>query len=379
MQYGVILAGGSGTRLWPLSRRDRPKQLLRVGSGRSLLQLAHERLAGVVDPQRIFVCALEQHRAAILADLPGLAPGNFLGEPWGRDTAVAVGLVAAVLGARDPDAVVAVVTADHVIEPVEDFHVALRHAFDLASPASRLVTFGVVPTHPHTGLGYIERGDPIDEPSGDAPVDRTEPGGDGAAPAYAVTAFREKPDLATATAYVASGRHLWNSGMFVWRADTVLAQLQAHLPAAVTALTRIASVWRRPERAAMLAATYPDLPSISVDYAVLEPAAEPGSGVEVVVVPLALEWLDVGSWPALASTLASDSDGNAVGAAVVLVDSADNVIVAEDPGHLIAAIGLRDMVVVSTRHVTMVCPRDDAQRVKELVDAVRAAFPNRYT
>lgn len=372
MQYGVIVAGGSGTRLWPLSRRDRPKQLLTVGSGRSLLQLAHERLAGVVDPQRIFVCALERHRAAILANLPTLPPDNFLGEPFGRDTAVAVGLPAAVLHARDRDAVIAVVTADHVIEPVEEFHAALRRAFDLAAAGPRLVTFGIVPTQPHTGLGYIERGESVPE-SG-----LTSPGAPDEDPAYAVTAFREKPDLDTATAYLASGRHLWNSGMFVWRADTLLTQLETYLPGAASGLAQIAAAWRTPQRAAVLAATYPDLPAISVDYAVMEPAAGSDSDVEVVVMPLALQWLDVGSWPTLAGTLTSDADGNAVGAAVVLVDSADNVIVAEDPAHLVAAIGLRGMVVVSTRHVTMVCPRDDAQRVKELVEAVQAAYPNRY-
>lgn len=370
MEYGVIVAGGAGTRLWPLSRRDRPKQLLTVGSGRSLLRLAHERLAGVVEPQRIFVCALEEHRAAILADLPELPTDNFLGEPMGRDTAVAVGLPAAVLASRDPDAVIAVVTADHVIEPVEQFHAALRHAFDLAAAGPRLVTFGIQPTHAHTGLGYIERAG--NDPGAAAQA------ADGTGPAaYAVTAFREKPDLDTATQYLLSGRHLWNSGMFVWRADTLLAQLTAYLPAAAQGLERIAAAWGSTERAAVLADTYADLPAISVDYAVMEPAAG-ADDTEVLVVPLDLEWLDVGSWATLASTLVADDDGNAVGAAAVLVDSADNVLVAEDPHHLIATIGLRNMVVVSTHHVTMVCPREDSQRVKELVEAVRAAYPTLY-
>lgn len=366
MEYGVIVAGGAGTRLWPLSRRNRPKQLLTVGSGSSLLRLAHERLAGVVDPSRIFVCALEEHRAAILDDLIELPVDNFLGEPMGRDTAVAVGLPAAVLAARDPDAVIAVVTADHVIEPVEQFHAALRRAFDLAAGGQRLVTFGVRPTHPHTGLGYIER------------ATTTEDAAAAAVAAYQVTAFREKPDLETATAYLSSGRHLWNSGMFVWRADTLLAQLDRHLPAAATGLAQIAASWGSTERATVLAETYPDLPAISVDYAVMEPAAGSGGDPEVLVVPLDLEWLDVGSWATLASTLPADGEGNAVGATAVLVDSADNVVIAEDPDHLIATIGLRGMVVVNTPHVTLVCPREESQRVKELVEAVRAAYPNLY-
>ena len=358
----MIMAGGSGTRLWPLSRRDHPKQLLTVGDGRSLLQLAYERLAGVVASQRIYVCAGESHRAAILAALPGLHTDNILGEPVGRDTAVAVGLPAAVLGARDPDAVIAVVTADHVIEPVAEFHVALRRAFDLAASAPRLVTFGVVPSHPHTGLGYVERAAPLD----------------GVDDAYAVAQFREKPDAETAATYLASGRHLWNSGMFVWRADTLLSQLSLHLPTAMAGLTEIAAAWDGSDRAAVLARTYPGLPAISVDYAVMEPASRAHGDVEVVVIPLALEWLDIGSWPALAATLPTDASGNALGAPVVLIDAEDNILVAEDPEHLVAAVGLRGMVVVCTSAVTLVCPRDEAQRVKELVAAAQAGFGDRY-
>lgn len=363
MEYGVIMAGGAGTRLWPLSRRDHPKQLMVVGDGRSLLRLAYERLAGVVAPERILVCASESHRAAVHADLTELPIENFLGEPVGRDTAAAVGLPATVLVARDPDAVIAVVTADHVIEPVATFHAALSRAFEFAASGPRLVTFGVVPTHLHTGLGYIERGAPLD----------------GGVDAFDVTQFREKPDAATAAGYLASGRHLWNSGMFVWRADTLLAQLRRHLPAAADALAEISAGWAGPERAAVLEQAYARMPAISIDYAVLEPASRADEDVEVVVVPLAVQWLDIGSWPALAGTFGHDADGNALGAPVVLIDSADNIIVAEEPDHLVAAVGLRDMVVVCTRHATLVCPRADAERVKQLVAAARERFGDRYT
>lgn len=353
MRHGVIMAGGSGTRLWPLSRDDRPKQLLTVNGGRSLLQLAYERLLGPLEPSSIFVCTLAEHRDAVLAALPGLPPDNVLGEPIGRDTATAVGFSAAVIAELDPEAVLAVVTADHVIEPVAEFQAALVRGFELAERGDRLVTFGVVATHPHTGLGYVERGEPVAGTS-----------------AYEVAAFHEKPDLATATGYVGSGRCFWNSGMFVWRADVVLAQLQRHLPATRAGLARVAAAWTGDDRQAVLEAVYPGLERISIDYAVLEPAAREGA---VAVVPLDVEWLDIGSWPALAGTLAHDAAGNAIGARTVLVDSSGNVLVADDPAHLIAAIGLRDMVVVATADVTMVCPRADAERVKELVAAVQAA------
>lgn len=353
MRYGVIMAGGSGTRLWPLSRAGRPKQLLALNGGKSLLQLAYERLLGPLDPSAIFVCTLEEHRDAVLAALPDLPPEHLIGEPVGRDTANAVGLAAAVLAERDPDAVLAVVTADHVIEPVEQFKAALVRAFELAERGEHLVTFGVVATHPHTGLGYVERGEPI------AGTD-----------AFAVAAFHEKPDLEAATAYVSSGRCFWNSGMFVWRADVVLGHLARSLPAAADGLARVASAWDEPDRAAVLAEVYDGLTKISIDYAVLEPAGRAGA---VAVVPLDVEWLDIGSWPALAGTLEQDVDGNAIGARTVLVDSSGNVLVADDPTHLIAAVGLRDMVVVATADVTMVCPRADAERVKELVAAVASA------
>src|SRR5947209_9393860 len=233
MEYGVIMAGGSGTRLWPLSRANTPKQLLPVVKGKSLLQLSYERLRGLLPAERIFVCTGAAHRDAILANLPELPKDNLLGEPAPRDTANAVGFPAGVLLARDPDAVMAVVTADHVIEPIPEFQKALRTAFDVVQqhPES-LVTFGIVPTHGHTGLGYIQRGEPL-------------PGATGA---FRVQAFKEKPDKPTADRYVESGRYYWNSGMFVWRCDTVMGELKAHLPEAYEGLTKVAQAWSTPQR-----------------------------------------------------------------------------------------------------------------------------------
>jgi mannose-1-phosphate guanylyltransferase len=362
MRYGVIMAGGAGTRLWPMSRAARPKQMLAVVGGRSLLRLAFDRLREVLSAERILVCTAEAHRGPVLAQLPELPPGNVVGEPCGRDTANAVGLPAAVLHRRDPDAVTAFVSADHVIEPVAVFADRLAAAFTLAEEhKDALVTLGVVPTAPQTGFGYIERGEPLPEGTG-----------------FVVSAFREKPDAATAQSYLDSGRYLWNSGMFVWRAATVLGELAAHLPESYAGLTRVAAAWDGPERAAVLAATYPTLPKISIDYAVLEPAALGEGGARVLVVELPVRWLDIGSWPALAATVAPDDAGNAVQAAAVLVDSAGNIVVSDDPAHLVAAVGLRDMIVVHTADATMVCPKDAAEQVKALVAAVAARYGERY-
>ncbi|WP_020576890.1 mannose-1-phosphate guanylyltransferase [Actinopolymorpha alba] len=380
MRYAVIIAGGTGTRLWPLSRGARPKQLLSVGSGKSLLRIAYERLIGLVPPERIFVCAGAAHRDAILDHLPELPLTNFLGEPIGRDTANAIGFASAVLAKQDPDAVLAFVNSDHVIEPISAFQDALRTAFEeVERDPGVLATFGIPPSSPHTGLGYIERAEPIATPSpttaaGGAPAAESS----GAPEIFAVSAFKEKPDLATAQSYVASGRYLWNSGMFVWRADTLLGELATHLPASYTGVRRIAAAWASPERELVLKEIYVDLPKISIDYAVMEPTARGEGAARVVVVPMAVDWLDVGSWPTLARTLENDRDHNASNTVTVLVDSEGNIVVSDDPEHLVATVGLRETIIVHTRDVTMVCPKSSAERVKDLVARVHDAHGSRY-
>ncbi len=366
MDYGVIMAGGSGTRLWPLSRESRPKQLLPVVKGKTLLEVSYDRLRAILPAERIFVCTLEAHRDAILANLPELPRDNLLGEPEGRDTANAVGLPAAVLAARDPDAVFAITTADHVIEPVDDFQKSLLTGFDIARKHPKsLVTFGIVPTFAHTGLGYVQRGEPLDGFPG----------------AFRVIGFREKPDKSTADKYVESRRYYWNSGMFVWRASTVLDQLRVHLPQSYAGLTKIAAAWGTNSQQATLKEVYPKLPKISVDYAIMEPAsqANDSTGVEVAVVEMSVNWLDVGSWPALAETLAIDGNNNATDAQTsVLMDSDDNIIVSSDPEHLVSLVGVSDMIVVHTKDATMVMPKNESQRVKDLVGQIKAKYPGKY-
>ena len=361
------MAGGAGTRLWPLSRGNKPKQLLNVVRGKSLLQLSYERLRGLLPPERIFVCTGAQHAAAVLENLPELPKENLLGEPVGRDTANAVGFPAAVLAKRDKDAVAAFVSADHVIEPVEQFQKSLKTAFDVvAQQPSALVTFGIVPTHGHTGLGYIHRGEAL----------RLQGGVSGA---YRVQAFKEKPDKPTADRYVESERYYWNSGMFVWRCDFVASELATHLPDAKKGLAEIADAWGTPKQDETLSRVYPTLPKISIDYALMEPASQGKGKAQVVVVEMPVKWLDVGSWPALAETLATDERDNAINCETcVFVDSDSNIIVSDQPQHLVTTIGISDMIIVHTKDATLVCPKSDAQRVKELVAKVKEKHGQRF-
>jgi mannose-1-phosphate guanylyltransferase len=366
VQHAVIMAGGSGTRLWPLSRADRPKQLLDVvadpdGGAHSLLAEAFARLEQVLPAEQIWVCTAVRYADAVRAALPRLGADRLVLEPVARDTANAVGLSAALVADVDPEAELAVVSADHVIRPAERFAESLRTAYAaLSARPSSLVTLGITPTSPATGFGYVQRGA------------RTEV--DGVAEA---ASFREKPDRATAEEYLASGQYLWNSGMFVWRARTVLDALAEHLPETADGLRRIVAAEPGPARDAVLAEVFPSLPKISVDYAVLEPAAaEPG---RVLVVDLDVDWLDVGSWPALARTLDSDGAGNAVRGLTACLDSSGNVVLSDDPEHLVALVGVRDSVVVHTADVTMVCPVADAERVKSLLAEVEQRYGLRYS
>ncbi len=364
MEYGVIMAGGAGTRLWPLSRGNKPKQLLSVIGPKSLIQLSYQRLRGILPPERIYVCTGAAHTQAVMEHLPELPAENLLGEPVGRDTANAVGFSCAVLLKKDPDAVAAFVTADHIIEPIDQFQTSLQSAFAVAkqNPQS-LVTFGIVPTHGHTGLGYIHRGEAL-------------PGVNGA---FRVQAFKEKPDKPTADRYVESGRYYWNSGMFVWRADTLLQALQLNLPESYASLIQVAEAWQTPRRTEVLEQIYPQLKKISIDYAVLEPASQGKGDARVITVEMPVQWLDVGSWPALAEILQLDDHDNATRCQTsIIVDSDNNIIVSENPRHLVAVLGVSDMIIVQTPDVTMICPKSEAQRVKDLSLRAKDKFGDQF-
>lgn len=362
MRYAMIMAGGSGTRLWPMSRDGQPKQLIRFihrpdGSVASLLQLAAERAAAIAPHERCFVCTGERYRDQILRGVPGITDDRILGEPEPRDTVNAVAFAAAVFARQDPAAVFAVLTADQLITPAETFQAAIDRGFRLVEEdPTRLVTFGITPTHPATGYGYIEQGGPI--------------GSDPAEPAaFAVERFVEKPPLDKARAYLASGRFFWNAGMFVFQARQFLDLYERFLPENAEGLRRIAHAWDTPNRRATLEAVYPTLKKTSVDYGIMEPAsADPA--VSIVGVEMPVRWLDVGSWPTYAETVAPDADDNRVaGLRLAAHDARSNVVIGEggpDADHLVALVGCENLIVVRTARATLVMPRERAEELKAL-------------
>jgi mannose-1-phosphate guanylyltransferase len=363
VHYALILAGGSGTRLWPMSRAGQPKQLIPFIAGRSLLQVAADRLEGLIEGSRIFVCAAEQHREAILRALPHLGEQQYIAEPVGRDTLNAVGLSAAVIARRDPDAVIAVFTADHLIQPVDEFQRIVRKGLALVEALPQtLVTFGIRPAGPATGYGYLELGEPLD------------------ATARVVSQFREKPDARSAARFFEAGPacYLWNSGMFVWRAATLLDCIRRYEPEVYAGLAEVAAVWDTPDRPAVLARTYPRLKKISVDFAVMEPASRDPK-VRVAAIAMDLQWLDVGSWPTFAKTCPQDESGNALAAPKTLLLNCSRTLVASsDPEHLIVASGCEDLIVIHTPDATLVCRAGDAETIKEIHKKVGERFGSEW-
>ncbi|MDR0783492.1 MAG: mannose-1-phosphate guanylyltransferase [Propionibacteriaceae bacterium] len=349
MDYAVILAGGAGTRLWPLSRVGVPKQLLTLFAGRSLLQSAYERALTLVDPDRVLVCAGRIHEQATRDQLPDLGVSNYLAEPIGRDSLAAIAWSVATLAERDPQAVVTVLTADHLIDPLTAFTATLREAAALAAQKQRLVTCGILPTQPHTGYGYIQLGEALPENP----------------QAFQVRQFAEKPRLDLATRYLAEGNWWWNSGMFVWRADSFLTELARLKPQFAAKIDQLV---KHPD---LIDEIYPDLEAISVDYAILEPVCTPDSPAEVVTLGLEAEWIDVGAFPILAG-LRAPGEANWVDGTVIAANSTGNLIInRRDDGHLVAVSGLNDTIVVVVDDVTLVCPMSQAESIKQLVDLAR--------
>jgi mannose-1-phosphate guanylyltransferase len=343
MLYAVILAGGSGTRLWPSSRRNMPKQAIPLIEGKSLFQLALTRVEGWVPPERTFVITNAAQADILAAQAPRIPRSNIIGEPLARDSAAAIFLAAAITGAGDPDALNLVMPADHLLSPVERFRECARGALRLAEKGM-LTTFGVKPRYPATGYGYIERGEPLPDVPG----------------AYRVVRFKEKPDEATAGGYIASGRFYWNSGMFAWRARAILDAARVFAREHHDAVAPLAERFGADGFSDALRAAYEPLRKVSIDYAVMEKAPN------IAVVEADFDWSDVGSHTAMRDFTACDADGNIRIGSVEAVDSA-NCVVASSDGHLVAIFGCKDMVVVHTADATLVVPADRAQDLKKLI------------
>lgn len=362
MLHAMIMAGGGGTRFWPRSRVKRPKQFLTFSGHRTLLQSTVDRVAAQIPPERTWVVTGEQYAAETAIQLPELSHDHIVGEPEGRDTAACVGLGAAIIAKADPDATIAVMPADHVIEPEREFQRALHAAEQfLADEPDKLVTFGIRPTFPSTGYGYIKRG----------PSAGTRQG----VSASRVEVFKEKPPFPTAEEYVASGEYDWNSGIFVWKPRTILGELKARKPEIHAVVTKIADAWGTPDFHEVFHATYKQAEKKSIDYAVMQDAAKEG---KVLVLAAPYTWDDVGSWLALERRNPQDADHNTVQANHCGIDTSKCVIVG-DPKTLIATYGVSNLLVIQDGDAILVADRKHEDKVKEIVDALKKSNRGEYT
>jgi mannose-1-phosphate guanylyltransferase len=353
MLHAVVMAGGSGTRFWPKSRRNRPKQLLRLYGDATMLQQTVARIAPLIPAERTLIITGGDQAGAVRDQLPQVPAANVVAEPCPRDTAACVGLAAQIVAKKDPDGTMIVMPADHVIEPAEKFLTTIRAASSvIESDPTAFVTFGIRPTRPETGYGYIERGESLGSREGIA--------------LHRVVQFREKPDRDTAERFLAEGRFVWNSGIFVWRARAILKALELHRPLLAAALDRIGKVLGTPDEARTIAREYPEMERVAIDKAVMEKANN------VRVLEVVYDWNDVGDWRALTALIAPDECGNATQGDVLTSDTRNSIIVSDD-GGLIATLGVDDLVIIQSGGATLVARKDQLDRLKSLVEGLDKA------
>jgi len=357
--YAVIMAGGGGTRLWPLSRKEKPKQLLSLLGKETLFQSTVARLEKLFPPERILIVTVAELAREMQEQVPSIPAENYLIEPAPRGTASVVALAAAVLEKRDPQAIMAIQTSDHYIRNHDLFHFLLRTAFDVAQK-NYLVMLGIAPTFPSTAYGYIQQGESLD--------------GDYRYPVYRVKHFKEKPDQDTAQQLLRSGDHSWNSGMFIWRADAILTEIKKQMPDLFKVVREISSAWDTPKKEEVLQKYWRNLKSQTIDYGIMEKAEQ------VAVLPAGgLGWSDIGSWDSLFEVLLPDMNGNvATGAQHLALDTHNTLVYSGDDQRLVVTIGLDDMVVVDAGDVLMICKVDQSQKVRDVVEHLKKHHQENY-
>jgi mannose-1-phosphate guanylyltransferase len=351
MLHAIIMAGGTGTRFWPASRNDLPKQMLTLVGGESMISQTVDRLGELVPPERRLIVTNRRLVEAMAQQLPDLPRQAIVGEPCKRDTAPCIGLAALLVSRDDPDATMIVMPADHVIRPAEKFQAAIRQAAALVDEAPRrIVTFGIKPSYPAEIFGYIHRGKAIESRSGATQL----------APAFVVNSFKEKPFAETARKYVDSGEYYWNSGIFVWRAATILDALSQRQAEMLGRLETIVAAWNTPEREAVFDREFAAIKGISIDYAVMEHATD------VAVIEAPFEWDDLGGWQSLGRVAGSDVHGNTISGRHIGFDT-KGTIVRTDDDHLVVTLGVSDMIVVHTQNATLVANKHDEEKIRQIV------------
>jgi mannose-1-phosphate guanylyltransferase len=357
--YAVIMAGGGGTRLWPLSRSARPKQFIRLQGDKSLFQTAVERLNGFFSPDHIYIVTVADQAVELKRQAPQIPDENYLIEPKPRGTASVVGLAAVAIRQRDPQGVMAVLTSDHFIKNVRLFHNLLQSGYQLASEGF-LVTLGIRPTYPGTGYGYIQRGERLGDYDD--------------IPAYGVARFKEKPDELTARTFLEMGDHDWNSGMFIWSVDRIWREMTRLMPDLASRLREIEADWQTENKQSTLLSAWEKITPQTIDYGIMEKASR-----VVVLHAENLGWNDVGTWESLFEVFSADDYGNIVlQSQHVDLDTKNTLVCSEGSDRLIVTVGVENMVIVDTGDTILVCSREQSQKIKEVVNLLKLSGKTNY-